>query len=162
MNVFHNDYNFIRHPLKWLRRFFLSLKYMWQRAKNGFCDVDLCDLEYHYAHIFSRMLKELADNSYGYPTTVETHDAWKKILNDMSYHFKMTLEDSYETPCLDAWFNETCDDCNLNWLYQEYTDEQKVLREKMHEENKHIWNERVKHKDEALKMLSEYWFDLWD
>lgn len=147
MNVFENPWRFTKSPIRWARRFFVSFKLLWQRATKGYCDEDLWNLDSHLAELLGSALKELSDIACAYPSRLESHEEWQKILADISEHFHMTLEDSYDTPCLDAWFD---DDFNIE------------LREKMREENERINEERENHKDEALKMLSEYWFDLWD
>ena len=150
MNVFENPWRFTKSPVRWMRRFIKSFKYLWQRATKGYCDEDLWNLDSHLAALISSTLKELSNITCAYPYRLESHEEWQKILAEMSDHFYMTLEDSYETPCFDAWFDSVDDETH------------KELREKMREENKRINEERESHKDEALKMLSEYWFDLWD
>lgn len=160
MNIFENPWRFTKSPIRWLRRFIKSFKYLWQRATKGYCDEDLWNLDSYLAKLLGSALKELYSNTCSYPYRLETHEEWQIILAEISDHFYMTLEDSYDTPCLDAWCDSVDD--YFKWKSDEFTEEQKMLREKMREENKYISEERDRHKDEALKMLSEYWFDLWD
>lgn len=83
------------------KRFFTHIKWALQRARNGYCDRDVCEIDTWFLDIIPRMLKEFKLNHTGYPYSLKLEfgktDApqqWNDILGTMISLFHKAQEES--------------------------------------------------------------------
>ena len=137
------------HPWKWFCDLRANLVAAYQRAKYGWAKRDCWNLDNHLLKILPEMLHYLADNCQGRPDDME-YDVWKTYLNNIAYLLENAREEArdqkneyYYTP---SDTNEELDEESIKYFKRdvELFDEQKIMVE------------------EAFKMLSERFFDMWD
>lgn len=81
---------YLTHPWEWVRSFLHSLKYSRQRARKGYSDYDVWDIDYWFLSTAPKMLHELADKTYSIPLNL-SEEEWKMTLNTMAEHFERAL-----------------------------------------------------------------------
>lgn len=164
------------NPLKYIRQFFRGVKYIYQRARYGYCDKDVFNMDHHLSALIGDMLNELADIAHGYPVLVKNDeivdqgmDNWKETLRQLAIHFYNTLEDYENEPrirskeAFDEYFKEY-EKCS-SWDYfnsSEETEEAKDLKMKWLNAENEADRFMDEEKDRALVELKEIYFNLWD
>lgn len=61
-----------------IRDFFNNIKWKYQRAKRGYSEYDLWEIDYWFINTFSRMLRDFVKINHGYPSDKETPENWEK------------------------------------------------------------------------------------
>lgn len=133
---------------------FRKIKWMFQRAKYGYCDRDLWDLDYTLGNYLASTINKLADINHGYPHDV-TEKEWDDILKNMAYNFYVgTNEDFWEDP-----YNKFL---SYEKNFNELDEKQKELWRKWFEKQEETSNLMKEHRHEGFQTL-EKWYDyLWD
>ena len=175
-----------------LRQFCDDVKYTYQRARYGYCDIDLWNIDSWFLGIIPRMLEEHRDTRHGSPVVDGTdektcHDEWTKILNRMIFLFREASEDTCtKINPYEAEFEKALDDfterfgvCGeglmtdaekekaekeelYTWHSVSELPEYEELCGKYFDEQRKIAEYREKCKDEALAMFTKYFYGLWD
>lgn len=86
---------------KHVPHFFKAVKYMFQRAARGYCDMDVWDIDCYLLDIIPNILKALAKRSQSYPSSFdelvgntgegyseEAHQKWVEYLTETAKLFK--------------------------------------------------------------------------
>lgn len=82
---FLNDGNIFRR----ICGFFNKVKYAKDRARKGFCDYDLCDLDIFFVDLIIRALEEHKESALGYPDSkYPTFKDWTNAIDEGIGHFK--------------------------------------------------------------------------
>lgn len=82
---FLNDGNIFRR----IGGFFNKVKYARDRARKGFCDYDLCDLDIFFVDLIIRALEEHKEFALGYPDSkYPTFEDWMNAIDEGIGHFK--------------------------------------------------------------------------
>ena len=69
--------------------FFNKIKYAMDRARKGFCDYDLCDLDIFFVDLIIRALEEHQESALGYPDSkYSTFEDWMNAIDEGIGHFK--------------------------------------------------------------------------
>ena len=80
-----NDGNIFRR----IGGFFNKVKYARDRARKGFCDYDLCDLDIFFVDLIIRALEEHKESALGYPDSkYPTFEDWMNAIDEGIGHFK--------------------------------------------------------------------------
>ena len=154
-----------------IKDFFRDIKWRYQRAKRGYADIDVWDIDYWFMNIIPKMLTQLRDTTHGAPvltaegaTNENYFEIWKGILNKMIYlanemnedtcHWKNEFEEAY-FESLHNW--DIFDESKRPTLS---TDD--AIGKKYYEEEKRIMKYREGCKNKFFKMFSKYFYDLWD
>lgn len=170
-NLFTCGFFSWRWPQHWphnISQFFRNIKYIYQRAKRGYSDVDVWEMSSFITHVIIGMLTQLKENHLGYPFGY-TDEQWKSILSEMIEHFNNADECNDNIPLVkesEALCEEIvklrCSHANEDDL----SNEEKELLDKMHEEwsnmLKEIHSYRTSEVTKAFEMLSKYYWNLWD
>ncbi len=95
-----------------LYRWRMNIKYIYQRAKYGYCDRDIWSIDYWFLEVMPGMLQQLKENTDSYPCTAdfpahavfgtksqkdidtEGMQNWHDILSEMIFLFKEANEDT--------------------------------------------------------------------
>lgn len=137
--------------------FFRKIKWMWQRAKYGYCDKDLWSLEYTLGNYIASSVNELANRTHGYPHGT-TPEEWDGILRSIARNFYLGInEDCYDNPYEDMWFRFETEDGSFDAAARKAE----------------LWNEYVRvekekfatmdvRRQEGFNELSKWFMDLWD
>lgn len=113
-----------------------KIKWFFQRGIKGYCDRDLWDIDIWFTTIFPKMLDEFDKTRHGYPCALSIEDEIK-FRNDDEIWEQMNLE----------WSN------TLQEMAKLFIDAKPDFpRSKINEQAK----------DEAFKLLSEHFYNLWD
>ena len=115
------------NPKEKLERWGRSIKYIYQRARYGYCDSDVWSIDYWFLSIIPGMLEQLKEETNGYPSFTdnpshavygtgrpediddEDMGKWQSILKDMIFLFNEANEESctrknkYEQQYLEAY-----------------------------------------------------------
>jgi len=134
--------------------FFRKIKWMFQRAKYGYCDKDLWSLDYTLGNYIASSVNELANRTHGYPFDT-TAEEWDEILRTIAKNFYLaTNEEEWVNPYEDmleygAWYKDLSDDKKEYWdKWFTVEREHDLLRE----------NRR----QEGFQLLSKWFTHLWD
>ena len=79
--------------VKTIRGFFRSLKWAWQRAIKGYCELDTYSVSDWFLNTLPDMLGEIKKNYTGYPDEL-TEDEWVRILDRMIFLLREANEDT--------------------------------------------------------------------
>lgn len=152
MNVLtHFPYNkryYLTHPWDFFQQCRYNLQRAWKRVTKGYCGMDVCEMYSFLLELIPNMLDEIRETDVGYPVRL-THEQWQSTLEEMSKLFRGAVEiDDFDTSLA-----EECD---------------KPPEKRDPEVMKAYWKE-VEAKYEArraslskgMKMLEEYFWDLW-
>lgn len=72
-----------------------KLKWKWQRWSKGYSDCDLWNLDFFYAEIISKTIREFSKDLYGCPEEL-TMEEWKTILDEIGDGFASYRELTYD------------------------------------------------------------------
>lgn len=134
--------------------FFRKIKWMWQRAKYGYCDMDLWSLDYTLGNYIASSVNEFANrtHSYSYDTTEEE---WDGILRSIARDFYLATNE-------DEWSNPYDDMLEYGDFYNSLPDDKKEYWDKwfqVEEENTRSMDIR---RQEGFKLLQKWFTHLWD
>ena len=73
--------------------FFRSIKWAWQRATKGYCELDTYSVSDWFLNTLPDMLEEIKNNCTGYPDEL-TEDEWVRILDRMIFLLREANEDT--------------------------------------------------------------------
>lgn len=150
----HKEYS------KWYRidqkisLFFRKLKWMFQRAKYGYCDKDLWSLDYTLGNYIASSVNELANRTHGYPfnTTVEE---WDEILRTIARNFYLGINE-------DCWNNYYENMLDYGEFYDKLSDDKKEYWDKWFEVEKENETARQVRRQEGFQLLERWFMHLWD
>lgn len=137
---------------------------VYYRAVYGFCPYDTWELYAYISMLMENALTYFKNNCHGHPIDM-TEEEWDKYLDEMinRFHYVNLDEDEITQPLYDKW-EETCDahiEAGENPFksgIKEVIDAWKAWSEASNE-----FDERKENAiKEALQMLNERYFDLWD
>lgn len=74
-------------PWKYVAHIAFGLKYFYQRGRYGYSEQDVWGLDWYLAHWLPKALRELKDQSHGYPVG-QTPNRWGKKLEIMAQGFE--------------------------------------------------------------------------
>lgn len=168
LNVFKFGYYSWRCPLRNIRQFFRNIKYAWQRATKGYCDVDvwsLCDSEQER---LIQMIEELRKTTHGTPIDM-TEEEWDTTLRTIVYKLKEGKYDSHSNIFADD-FEKRLNTVRIEierpdhskyWRYEDTPETEEIRKAYIAEEERlhRIEDQNLK---EAFQLLTKYWNNLWD
>lgn len=133
--------------------FFRKIKWMFQRAKYGYCDRDLWCLDWTLGNYIAVTTEELANRTHGYPfgTTPET---WDETLRSIALSFYLGVNE-------DCWTN-LWEDRLPSKLVSEMTEEEKEIWDNWFAEDAEIHRSMDVRVQEGFKMLEKWFPALWD
>lgn len=153
-----------------LKRLFRELKHAWQRAIRGYDDVATWDYFSWFTNTSQKIISEMAKNHCGYPQGL-TDEEWTNILTRLAFLLKEVDEDTcsvkneYDTEeyykLHEKWTTVKLED-GCTQLVSNYTEEDKELVDKFINREREIFEYRNKCKDEALDIIKQYFWNLWD
>lgn len=147
---FLNDGNIFRR----IGGFFNKMKYARDRARKGFCDYDLCDLDIFFIDLIIRALEEHKEFALGYPDSkYPTFEDWTNAIDEGIGHFK-----KYKY-LLD-------DDNNMYYLgyiraIEDGNADRKIIRDKFDAENQKMYEEAESELRLGFEFLAENLIHLW-
>lgn len=134
--------------------FFQKIKWMFQRAKYGYCYKDLWNLDYTLGNYIANILTGLADITHVCPPNL-TPDQWDHLLHTIAYNFYVGVdEDFWENP-FDKFISYT-----LN--YSDLDEEQKKNWDEWFKEEKKKYELMEQHLQKGIEDLSKWFYYLWD
>lgn len=161
-----------------IKNFFRKIKWAYQRIVRGYADIDLWNFDIYLSNLMYVALNDLANNSYGFPGTepYDTPEKWKNFLTELADHFFYSQPENGSDEEQKQW--NAYDEMN-SWISRDYTEPDSngfyVLKtdykdEEKYEEAHSKWTHAVKehsnfmtnHKDKAMDMLKEAYYNLWD
>lgn len=122
---------------RWVKSVYWKVRYGFERMFKGYDSVDTFETFAKFIERYSKILKELRDNHFGYPCNL-SEEEWDNILDEMIYHLhymnEHNVEEELERDVPEDWnaSRKTIDDIMEN------------------------------HKNEFFKLFSEYFYNLWD
>ena len=137
--------------------FFRKIKWTWQRAKYGYCDRDLWNLDYTLGNYIANTTNKLADITWSHPHGI-TYEEWQGVLRSIARNFYLgTNEDCYDNPYEDMWFRFETEDGSFDAAARKAE----------------LWNEFVRvekenHatmnicRQEGFNLLQKWFTHLWD
>lgn len=131
-----------------------EIKWFFQRGFRGYSDRDVWAIDVWFENTLIPMLEQLQKTKHGYPMDM-TEQQWNITLNAMIDYFKESTD-------------EYCSEKNeyeeeyLNSMYEDNQEDFKKLRDKWLDREKKIEDYKTHMKDEAFKLFSKYFYNLWD
>jgi hypothetical protein len=176
-NVFKQLYSPWRYPSNWIgniRLFFRRYKWAYQRAKRGYADCDIWDMDSWLLTLFHDSLNHLADNHCGWPGNEDfpEDEDWTKYLKEMAQLFYQAQESNeyYPTPEGDKWSAWLDEHPNGNWVddmindkpMKRYDGNANPYSKSMFEEDKENAKKRDADFRKAWDMMGKVFYSLWD
>ena len=141
---FLNDGNIFRR----IGGFFNKVKYARDRARKGFCDYDLCDLDIFFVDLIIRALEEHKEFALGYPDSkYSTFEDWMNAIDEGIGHFKnykYLLDDNNNMYYLG--YMRAIGDGNVD---------RKIIRDKFHAESQKMYEEAKNELRLGFEFLTE-------
>lgn len=166
---------YLLHPLKWLRDIALSFKWAYQRMTRGFADVDWYNLYDWLIDVLAPMFEEYAENHYGHPAIAFTDEQWTQYLSDIARHLRNASEDqtvelnqfkeehdAYIEARFGSLYAWTDEHGNVHHSLPEAPEFGKEISDKYYAKMREIDEWRLKEAQTALKMIGDFFFDMWD
>ena len=164
----------MRYPSNWLKNikwFFKSFKYAAQRARRGYADCDLWDLDSYLTGLIAQALEDFAENMNGYPIEYEKYNTedkpdagaaeWAREIKNCSLDLFRSLESledfNYKKPDID-WDISVEEDGKVNFNSTSTEEEKKEWFKLCGV----IAQERKQGADRAFLWLARHIMDLWD
>ena len=143
MNVYKLPYSwkyYLMHPVKFIRALFRNVKRLFQRAKRGYCDLDVWEMFTWFQDVVTKMLYKLADDGDGIAYGFDSGEEWSNHLKKIADLISSTSEEE----------SQKRNQYNIKSAYEYYDRQKKIQLEN---------EDRIK---EAFEMLSKVFFSLWD
>lgn len=158
-----------------IKQFFANIKYAYQRAKRGYADCDIWNMDIYLGELISNMLVQLAKTHHGVPFGMEENE-WCTTIIEMAEHFHNTLEDD----SIPIWKEEKealkkVSSHIIKHSFKENPDKTIDLgliydNKELYEEDRRKWLEACKRatefmvseKDIAFDMMKKYFYILGD
>lgn len=141
---FLNDGNIFRR----IGGFFKKVKYARDRARKGFCDYDLCDLDIFFVDLIIRALEEHKESALGYPASkYSTFEDWMNAIDEGIGHFKKykyLLDD--DNNIYHLGYIQAIEDENVD---------RKIIRDKFYAESQKMYEEAKKELRLGFEFLTE-------
>ena len=135
-NIFHR-----------IKGFFRKIKYAKDRARKGYCDYDIADLDIYFVDLIIRALEEHKEFAYGYSDSkFPTFNTWTKEIDKAIGHFKK--------------YKYLMEDEN-NVYYRSYiyaienAEDRDMIRDKFNTENQEMYKEAQKELHLGFEFLAE-------
>lgn len=155
MWIFYRILYFIRDIPK-------NIKWFIQRGIRGYADKDVWSMDYWFERTIIPMLKQLKEIKHGYPMDMEEAE-WDAELSKMIKCFTEMSEYSCSMKNeYDKEFHEIIWEDMAKKEINKPDNHAKEIRENWFQREKEISNYRVKMKDEAFRLFSKYFWNLWD
>lgn len=159
LNVYNAPYSFRLHPMRWIKhKVCKAPKEAKLRAKYGYCDGDMWNMNEWMCETFSEMLYELSNRAHGHPYDMSEQE-WKQWLREMSERFNLLREDNwYKTHKnhFAALLNQCRQTPHL------VTVDYDSVRKKYLEEEEKINASYMAYARQTFLMLAKRFPDLWD
>ncbi len=127
---------------------FYRMKCARDRARKGFCDYDLCDLDIFFVDLIIRALEEHKEFALGYPDSkYSTFEDWMNAIDEGIGHFKnykYLLDDNNNMYYLG--YMRAIEDGNVD---------RKIIRDKFHAESQKMYEEAKNELRLGFEFLTE-------
>lgn len=138
-----------------IKNFFRRVKWMFQRAKRGYCDRDLWNLDWTLGNYIASSVNELANCTHGHPYNT-TPEEWEQILKGIARNFYLgTNEECWSNPyddlSIDAFFDKELKEEERKAIHDKWI--------KVEQENARTMEIR---RQEGFHDLQKWFTDLWD
>ena len=173
LNIFTWPYRkryYLTHPWEWFRTLFRNIRAAFQRIRRGYCSYDVYDLDHWLLDILPPMLRDIANSEIGaYPGVepFETPEKWKAWLLDLAARFEELQTDwaetrnEYEEEHSKALNGARVDLAKVNGCYVHYGEIPPELHAKWLARIQELNEEQQKATEEAFKIMSEHFYQLW-
>lgn len=162
---------YIRRPWKLFTQTYWNIRWAWQRASKGYCILDYTNFCEWFCQIAPPMLRDLAENGYGYPgnDTFDTPEKWHEWLNRMADQLEWCSEtwredhdiNEYKKPYFDEIERviKTCK--GTEWLTKA-SEKEKQLSSKYYDREMELYEQSKEQLTKTMMEMSEHWNRLWD
>ena len=137
-----------------VRNFFRKIKWMLQRAKYGWCDRDLWNLDYTLGNYIASSIDELAARTHGYPPEL-TEEEWDSTLKQIARNFYLGINK-------ECWVNPYDNSVPKGILIKEMNEEERKIWDKWFNEEKEMHRTMETRIQDGFHDLSKWFGDLWD
>lgn len=148
---------YLTHPWKFAAECFKNVKFAWQRATRGYCDLDWWDMDNWLLSVLPSMLKTIADKTISYPAPFDYKNEdddkyykdWVNFLKQLAADIEWCREDNIdkENEYYEAFHNDIHND---------------EIREKYIQRCTELDNMRKEKIKTAFAALAEHIWELWD
>ena len=142
---------------KWIRWQFKRLKYIYQRARWGFCEQDTWSMDAYFAELLRDMFAYLAKHYISYPYEIFAEE-WQQTLINISECFAQYTRD-FPTPAYDAFHKATIRRKIEGGIEIEAPDD---LLQAWRDEEKEHYEYKMSKLKEGLDLLYKWYPNLWD
>ena len=149
-----------KYPCRWYRfdekikTFFRKLRWMRQRAKYGWCDLDLWNLDYTLGNYIASSVNELANRTHGYPYGLDEQE-WDRILREIATSFYLGTNE-------DVWDNPYEDKVSYKTMYSDLEKPERDVWDKFFEREEGNRKSMEIRRQEGFKVLMKWFPHLWD
>lgn len=134
--------------------FFRKIKWAYQRAKYGWCDRDLWNLDWTLGNYIASSVNELANRTHGYPCGLSPRE-WDRILRTIAREFYLGVNE-------DSWTNPYESDISYEKNYHELEETERTIWNKWFEEERKIEEFMEAYREEGFRDLVKWYSHLWD
>lgn len=163
---------YLSRPWKIVSDFFKCRKWASQRARRGYADTDVWDMDDWFLRVLPPMLRDLAnDDAYPGNPPFETEDKWTAWLNRMADDFESLQENwgftrnEYDTEyqqLVVAKQRQFCSLCGNKCLSGDrLTPEERELQRKWKARIEELQKEKFEFTKQLFAELAEHFYNLW-
>lgn len=150
----YTEYNRWYRIDKKISLFFRKIKWMWQRAKYGYCDKDLWSLDYTLGNYIASSINELANRTHSHPYNL-TEEKWDSILRFIARSFYLGTNE-------DCWVNPYENQLSYEKRFCELPEEEKKCWEDWFRIEKEKERSMSIRRQEGFCELEKWFTHLWD
>lgn len=136
--------------------FFSMIKFAFQRAFKGYCDLDVMDMDSYLIDVIPGMLTEMVKNSQGYPVSFDGPYGSKLFLEDKHQEWLKYLT---ETAKLFRALSPAAVDDQIEMIYDKLLEDGDT--EKYHAAYAEIEKKRELLTQKAFNELLKHFYELW-
>lgn len=137
-----------------IKNFFRNFKFAWQRARYGYCDVDVWGLREHLLVLLRESLYKLANECHSYPPNYTDEEQWEKELRQAAEDCHYANFDNQPNEYADRYFEAIGKDLpNFDYV---------TLAQKAREVDANNIKDSVMRQERALAWIVEHFDHLWD
>lgn len=161
-----NKISVFEYPSYGIKDFFRKIKYAYQRARYGFCERDIYNLDHYLSNVIKNSIEYLAKNHNGYPTSYANkysnddvaNRKWTEDLKTIANCFHYAQEDNVTPKFWDMYYKTI--------IKKEKSKEKSEWPQDQYDEEVRKETERTKfiehNKNKGFDLLKKNFFNLWD
>ena len=139
-----------------IKNCFSVVKWAWQRATKGYCDIDIYALDLTYMSFIATSLTDFRNKTCTFPFNFDSLDAWIAYLDKILDKIEFVQTDNYDINEFSAAYDNV-----LTISVKERTEEENEVIKRWLAREREIKADKRQIIKEIFNLIGEYFNDLW-